>query len=350
MPVSQKKGSVQFSILGDRETEVPFGSLCKYWANPKTDLRKQDTEGIEASIETFGVRDRLKVWPHPRIKNQYVVLNGNKRIDILRSMIEADLGLKDARNAQEAETIHAKILAQLIPVQIMNMTEEQAEIFVGTWDRHRATHKEIDIIELFKKHQNSSVKDKIQKLLSPKLSAIEPPDKEGPPTAGGADADARQGGEAGDNVVDVDPDAENPWGDAPADTSTHDLPPAQLPSAAGAQEALGFGGDDSNLFIPIMFSISKEINKVLQKTILKCKARVWQQQKLLQALELLSRKLDGEPLKSEDMIVEIALRVLYLHTQNIKTYKHASKKEAEEFEGLDDMVDAAGDDGEDEEI
>lgn len=90
--------------------------------NPKSPIAGKMRDGLEASLETFGLSDDLKVWPRPDAPGRYYALDGNQRLDVLRSRLAED------------ELVWCRVLARL--------SDEDAKVFTGSFDRHFAYYDE----------------------------------------------------------------------------------------------------------------------------------------------------------------------------------------------------------------
>lgn len=102
----------------DAREMIPLGRLKTAPWNPKRPIQGEFRRGLHDSLETFGVRDDLKVWPDPAEPGTYFVINGNQRLDLLRE-----------RGADSAE---CRILADL--------DEPKARLFTAAFDRNHAQY------------------------------------------------------------------------------------------------------------------------------------------------------------------------------------------------------------------
>jgi hypothetical protein len=105
-------------MMPDRRELIPIDLLDPAPWNPKHPIDGEHRAGLGASLDHFGVRDDLKVWPNPESPGRYVVLNGNQRLDLFRE-----------RGDDFAE---CRILADL--------DSEDAKLFTASFDRNRAMY------------------------------------------------------------------------------------------------------------------------------------------------------------------------------------------------------------------
>ena len=105
--------------MPDRREFVSIDLLDPAPWNPKHSIEGENREGLAASLDHFGVRDDLKVWPNPDSPGRFIVLNGNQRLDILRQ-------------SGKQLTIECRILDDL--------DEDDARLFTASFDRNRAMY------------------------------------------------------------------------------------------------------------------------------------------------------------------------------------------------------------------
>jgi ParB-like chromosome segregation protein Spo0J len=88
--------------------------------NPKTPIYGVYRRGLETSLDHFGLRDDLKVWPNPEQPGRYFVLDGNQRLDLLRE--------------KGTVTVECRVLADL--------DDEDAKLFTAAFDRNHSVFDE----------------------------------------------------------------------------------------------------------------------------------------------------------------------------------------------------------------
>jgi hypothetical protein len=110
----------------DRRAMIPFANLDLAPWNPKIPLEGAYKDGLAASMDHFGVRDDLKVWPNPREPGRYFVLDGNQRFTILK--------------AKGKDSIECRILADL--------DDEDAKLFTAAFNRNVARYDEAKLADL----------------------------------------------------------------------------------------------------------------------------------------------------------------------------------------------------------
>lgn len=188
------------SISLDKETELPISCLEPCPFNPKKPIHGAYRAGLSASLGYFGIRDRLKVWPWPKRKNVYMVINGNQRLDVIKEeklleIFAAKLELADAKpseikrlileeeHAALVEKCRKEVFSARVPVQIVSMLtpdvpfdEEEVKMFVSTYDRNHATYDELLQAKLAEELAASSARDQklIARMLRPEKSTVVP--------------------------------------------------------------------------------------------------------------------------------------------------------------------------------
>lgn len=107
------------AVPDDRRALIALASIDPAPWNPKDPIAGKHRAGLTASLETFGVSDDLKVWPNPDQPGRYYALDGNQRLDVL---------------AGRAEAVWCRVLDRL--------SDEDAKLFTGAFDRHYAGYNE----------------------------------------------------------------------------------------------------------------------------------------------------------------------------------------------------------------
>lgn len=106
--------------MPDRRETIPLALIDPAPWNPKYRIAGPARDGLKASLDHFGVRDDLKVWPNPESPGRYIALDGNQRLDVL----------KEGGTA----SVECRILADL--------DDEDAKLFTASFDRNKAYYHE----------------------------------------------------------------------------------------------------------------------------------------------------------------------------------------------------------------
>jgi hypothetical protein len=110
---------------------IPMNLLELNPENPKKPMTKDKLKGLNRSLSEFGLRDMLKVAPHPEIEGAYLVLDGNTRVEELRR--------------RTSENIHVPCL-----VHADLTTREKIMEFVLTFDRNVKDYDSMAVLEQLK--------------------------------------------------------------------------------------------------------------------------------------------------------------------------------------------------------
>lgn len=113
-PVAPEKADGVLAETGDIEIVIPLHALDQAPWNPKTPLHGVYRKGLTGSLDTFRFRDRLKVWPNPKSKGRYFVLDGNQRIDVIREMVEGEIFRLQVDRETATRTIDTAEVARLV--------------------------------------------------------------------------------------------------------------------------------------------------------------------------------------------------------------------------------------------
>lgn len=211
--------------MPDRLATLPLAAIDPPpWGNPKIKITGVYREGLAASLDHFGFRDTLKVWPDPRHPGRYINLDGNQRLELLKE--------------SGVETVECRILDDLSP--------DDAKLFNATFNRNHSRHDEARLADIAESLKGASA-NLVKTLLRPQAVLVRPQT---------AEPDAEP-----DEPAPSDPDA--PWGAPPADGPE---PPAPT--------------------IPVMFALSREGHAVLAAGLLRARARVVRARRLTEALAL----------------------------------------------------------------
>lgn len=309
----------------DQEKNIPFGCLVPCPFNPKPTISGVYRAGLASSLGVFGLRDRLKVWPVPGGKNAYMVLNGNQRLDVLRETEMRRLFIEKCgvENIQDMKQLEVdglmespdfggvvrecrKALHSLpIPCQVITrldadspFTEDDAKLFVASWDRNRATYDEVGLSALAEALRESRGDKLVSRLLRPERVIAPPPPRSEALDAATAPAPAAKPDAPPPGEPDEDEDehshldVDNPWGPPP--------PVEGVPARESAPEAL----------VPLTFSVTRDGYHHITSTILKINARLYRERKLREALDRLLSLLPEGAGRPDDVVVETALMIL----------------------------------------
>lgn len=138
--------------MSDARRVLPLAVLDPAPWNPKTPISGRYRQGLESSLDHFGVRDDLKVWERPDAPGRFYVLDGNQRLDLLKE-----------RQLQEVE---CRILAEL--------DEENARLFTAAYDRNHAAYDEAKLAALADGLKATSA-DLVARMLRPDRPLVTPP-------------------------------------------------------------------------------------------------------------------------------------------------------------------------------
>lgn len=302
-----------FRATNDVRLLLPLHSLAEYPDNPKRPISGKYAQGLDASLEHFGVRADLSVWPDPRRPGQYLVLDGNQRLGRLRKLAERKHGIGDVpeddpdrearlaaiRSAAASETVWCRVLAEL--------DADDAAIFNASFDRNHAAYDEAKVADLHE--QLTARREGLDEQLAAKRAELDrrlgkmlrpdkpfaPPPRTPPP--------ARQDGPAPVEPTLDDPEPSPAPDREPADPhlpiGEHSAP---APPARKAAQTL----------IPFMLGLTAEGHARLEDGLFRCKARGVREHRLVEAVEGLAHALaasgdDGDGLS--EAFIEMALNV-----------------------------------------
>jgi mannitol/fructose-specific phosphotransferase system IIA component (Ntr-type) len=110
---------------------VPLNLLELNPENPKKPMTKDKLKGLNSSLTEFGLRDMIKVAPHPEIEGAYLVLDGNTRIEELRKRTD--------ENVEIPCLVHTDLT-----------TREKVMEFVLTFDRNTKDYDSMAVLEQLK--------------------------------------------------------------------------------------------------------------------------------------------------------------------------------------------------------
>ncbi len=333
-----------FRPTGDRFVRLPLHAIEPFPGNPKTPISGKYRKGLAASLDLFGIRDQLKVWPHPTQPGRYYNLDGNQRYSVLVERAEADLGLAAVLALDPAEhpdregrlaAIRSEASNREVECRVLaELTRDEARAFNASFDRNHAAYDEAKVADL-----HADLAERREELdqalaarraeLEARLGAILRPDKATvapvrpaalPPVAhagpgssfrsdpAGGSERADPGGGAGESAAGamVGPTRADMPDPAPPDWPGPDPPP-------GPVEPDDDPGPPPGL-IPFVLALSPEGFARLDAGLLGCKVRAVRERRVVDAVEHLAAKLEvhaadpGEELS--ECFVELALRVV----------------------------------------
>jgi hypothetical protein len=134
--MATKKKAELFEIHQPVVEMVPLNLLELNPENPKTPMTKNRLRGLNRSLTEFGLRDMIKVCPHPEIEGAYLILDGNTRIEELRKRTD--------ENVKIPCLIHADLTSR-----------EKIMEFVLTFDRNVKSYDEIAMLRQLKELADS---------------------------------------------------------------------------------------------------------------------------------------------------------------------------------------------------
>lgn len=314
----------------DKEISIPIHLLDACEFNPKIEIQGSYKIGLTSSIDYFGLRDRLKVWPNPKKKGRYTILNGNQRIGIIVSqrklaLICEHFGLnpddaysvdsavsrayksrlksiqQDPDNEKILQQIHAKVMQSSIDVQVIEklndksdakLEEADARLFVGTWDRNKAKHDEAKLINQVYDQLLPNYNEKrnlIDNMLRPERAFIQPLSRPEIP-----------------HTPALAPSLSNP---IPAKPETSVAAPASSEDYGkwGPPPPIEATPPPKPSLIPFVLSLTPEGHKEIENHILKNSSRLFREKTLQSALRNLESVLDGEDIDMQSIICETAL-------------------------------------------
>ena len=123
MSKTKKTKSEMFAITPPVVDMIPQNLLELNPDNPKKPMSKDRLKGLNRSLTEFGLRDMIKVAPHPEIKGAYLILDGNTRIEELRK--------RTSGNVKIPCLVHSDLT-----------TREKIKEFVLTFDRNVKAYDE----------------------------------------------------------------------------------------------------------------------------------------------------------------------------------------------------------------
>lgn len=141
--------------MPDRRQFISIDDLDPAPWNPKHPIEGEHRAGLGASLDHFGVRDDLKVWPNPDAPGRYFILDGNQRLDVFRE--------------RGMTSIECRVLDDLDP--------DDAKLFTAAFDRNRAMYDFRKLAELSEslKTKGAALRDRLlwlPKVNLPQTNAI----------------------------------------------------------------------------------------------------------------------------------------------------------------------------------
>lgn len=331
--VSREDDSGPLRETGDVEMDIPFHSLDPVPWNPKPKINGVYRRGLKAGLDHLGLRDRLKVWPNPNQIGRYYVLDGNQRIDVIAEMLEeavfnqvlnanvaAAIGDLDPESKQAKEIRKAEALklegdeafkaearssatSRMIPCRVLaELDPDDAKLFVASYDRNRSKFDEAQLTDLRDSIEEGRKRGRemLDRIIRPERPFVAPPPSAPARIVAKADEAKPRVESPTPNPDAVATNDDEPWGKPPEDAAPT---PAEIVRAEHA-----IPRPVAETLIPVMFSFTPEGHAAVTNGILRTRARVIRQQKVVEALNNIgSDTLDD--VEMDSAVVEIALRV-----------------------------------------
>jgi hypothetical protein len=322
----------------DAEIDIPYALIDPAPWNPKTTIHGSYRRGLKASLDYLGIRDRLKLIPNSKRKGRYISIDGNQRLDVigehyLNILIKEHFKIPDdcsdaqfqkvmssEENQKTIEKLKKKLPSILVPCQVMTrlnndqaFTESDAKLLSLTWDRNTAKVDEVKQADLYREvvaEQIKSVSDANKKafeiqrklMVRPELPVVQPSSK--PSTQ---PQESFKFAEPGTFT----PTESEPWGPTPPNGS-------QSVTQAQTQQIQ---------LVPLVFSLTPDGYEKVTDSILRSKARIFRENVLKQALEVLESLLPIDLDQQIDSIIaEVALSITNKHKEIQERIQNASSK------------------------
>lgn len=300
-------------VASDVDADVPFSLIdpAPWNSDIKSPITGVYRQGLEANLDTYGNRDRLRLWPRPDAPGRYYVLNGNQRLRIftdrvvshgVRKLLGAEAKSKDIEafiddpeNRGVVEGLRMGASGLSIPCRIMTevregvpMSREDAIEFTAAWDRNQARFSEAGNTRLYRQllmsermQRDEALRARLKRRLRPELAAAASPLPE--PVAPVPPLPA------------VERSPEKPWGDPPEAVAS--------PARVASREV------PAPVFVPVMFSMTVDSAEKLKDTIMLCRSRMLKNRRLAEAVGSLASLLESRDLDDtlDSMVVEAAL-------------------------------------------
>lgn len=270
-----------FRETGDKLVKIPLGQLDEFPGNPKTPIFGKYRRGLEESLDHFGIRDTLKVYPNPREVGRYFVLDGNQRLPLLIEAAEkahgvdldsGDDGVQDRSRRMAALAIH-------IECRILELSPDDAKRFNAAFNRNHAKYDELKLSEIHEdlisrlKEQGDEARTKLKRLLRPEPAPLVQPILD----AADSLADSEQ----------TEPSEDEPWG-----------PPPNPPAPRGAV------GGNPPARRSVVFSFSPEGHDEIMQGILRAKDRALRESRIRAAVASFDQRV------FDSALLEMMLRCL----------------------------------------
>jgi hypothetical protein len=314
----------------DAETDVPLGQLDAAPWNPKAVISGSYRTGLKSSLEWLGVRERLKLFPNPKNKGRFYVINGNQRLDIIYEHILnlkikehfsldhsiSDSAFRKIKESEDNQSVIAKLRKSLpvhmVPCQIITQLDENtkftlddAKQFSLVWDRNAAKTDEVKQADVYReviKNRLSTIAEDKQKEFESRIKAMVRPEL--PVVQPAKKAMSEQSGsfEFADPGT-FQPTEEQPWGPTPPE-------PAKSSSGSVATQK------QSEQLIPLVLSLTQSGYENITDSILRSKSRLFREYTLKTALESLEKLLpDDLDAQIDSIVVETALSIVDKHIE-----------------------------------
>lgn len=335
------------SRLGlDRECDVPFSLIDASPFNPKQPIQGVYRRGLQASLNYFGLRDRLKVWPDPHRKGRYIILDGNQRRDvieehILNIKIKAHFKLADDcpdavfsrvkdddANKNAIDKLRKSLATFQVPCQVITklddetpLTSADAKLFALTFNRNHSKFDEVKQADVYREIRAEQIaklsedsrkafESRLKAMVRPELPIVEPPANHRAASESGTD---NQPAFKFDAPGEFKPTEAEPWGSVPP-RGNGNIQSQSAPS-----------------FVPAVFSFTREGYEAIFASILRSKSRIFRENTLKRALEKMERITDLSTFDDDidSIIVETALLLI---DKRIEALELSQLKESESNE------------------
>jgi hypothetical protein len=307
----------------DKEVDIPLSLIDPAPWNAKTPISGIYRRGLKASLDHFGMRDRLKVVPHPTRKGRYYCANGNQRIDVitehfLDEKIRAHFKLADdcpesifkqtkddPDNQNAIDKLKKSLITFPVPCQVMThldadtpLSMADAKLFTVTFDRNPSKVDEVkqaDVYREIRAEQIAKLSEDSRKAFDARLKAMVRPELPVvEPKTQSIQTNGDQHSFEFSAPGDFKPTELEPWGPNPPNSS----------NSNASEHAIRF--------IPMVFSLSEEGYKAISESVLRSKSRVFRENTLKRALTKLEQITDLSTFDDDidSIIVETALLLI----------------------------------------
>lgn len=332
----------------DKEIDIPLSLIDPAPWQPKEVISGIYRRGLNESLDYFGIRDRLKLCPHPKLKGRYILLDGHQRIDVIsehilnlkiREHFALDDSTSDAAfsrvkqspdNQKEIDKLRRTLPVTMIPCQVISqlnfhesLSITDAKLFTLTFNRNQSKHNEVKTSEVYREivterlksiseDRRKMIEGRLKSMVRPELPLVVPPAK--PKESDNEHSSKNQPEFQFAQPGMFTPTSDEPWGATP---------PAPVRSSTSSHQ-----------FVPMVFSLTSEGYKDISNSILRSRSRVFREAKLKQALEKLELICNAQTSSLDDAIdsvlVETALLLLNKRIESIDQNLNTKETETDE--------------------